>query len=98
MRVLDVISFLLLIGGQERTDLAHRAVDHCFRLLHCVTMDRDQLRFRLIQDRLNLSLLIRCQVERLSHVIERIVMPAAVPTLGNRKAGGRHRTRGQQCY
>src|SRR3954465_7326436 len=58
VRLTHVISLLLLFWRQQRSDLRHRVIHNRLRLLHRVLVNCDQLRFRLIEDRLNLGLLI----------------------------------------
>src|SRR5205823_8761463 len=79
MSFLQIIGFLLLLWREQGTDLRHGTVHHRFGFLHRVLMDRDDLRLSLIENRLNLCLLIRRQIQTLGHVFERIaaVMPAA---------------------
>ena len=63
MSFLNVIKLLLLIGCQQRTNLRCSAIHDRFHLLHRLLMDRGDLRFGLINDRLDLCLLIGRQVQ-----------------------------------
>jgi len=63
MSFLNFIKLLLLIGGQQRTNLRRRAIHDGFHLLHRLLMDCGDLRFGLIDDRLDLGLLIGRQVQ-----------------------------------
>jgi len=65
MRFLDGIEFRLLVRIEQRPDLRQRAVDHRFRFLHRLLMNGGDLRFGLVEDRLNLRLLVRCQIQLL---------------------------------
>lgn len=76
MRLLQLIRFLLLLRSQERTDLGHGIVHDRFGFLHRVLMDGNDLRFGLVQDRLDLRLLVRGQAQCLAHVFERVPMTA----------------------
>ena len=65
MSVLIIIEPLLLLRREQRTDLRNGIVRHHFHFLHGLPMDRNNLRVGLIDDRLNLGLLIRRQVQPL---------------------------------
>jgi hypothetical protein len=95
VRCAHIVRFLLLFRRQNRPDLSHRVIDDSFGLLHRFLVDLDQLRFSLIEDRLNLGLLVRRQVQRFGHVLERVSpVPATMAAMRNRKASRSDRT----CY
>ena len=63
MRLLNVIELLLLLSGEQRTNLRRRAVHDRFHLLHRLLMNCPDLGFCLIDDRLDLGLLIGRQIQ-----------------------------------
>ncbi len=80
---MNVIKLLLLIGCQQRTNLRCSAIHDRFYFLHRLLMDRGDLRFRLINDRLNLGLLIGSKVQLLGHSFKRksAPMPSAAAAM-----------------
>ena len=70
MRCFQIVGFLLLFRGQQRTNLRHCIIHYRMSLLHRFLMDRDNLRFGLIKDWLDFGLLIGCQVEILGQSFE----------------------------
>src|SRR5882724_2922916 len=101
--LLNVIKLFLLIGCQQRTNLRHSAVHHSFHFLPRLLMDRGELRFGLIENRLNLGLLIGSQVQLLGHSFKRksAPMPSAAAALAGLslhqgKAAERDGTRGRK--
>ena len=62
MSLLNGIELRLLIRRQQRTNLRRSAIHDRLHFLHRLLMDRDDLRFRLVNDRLDLCLLIGRQV------------------------------------
>ena len=77
MRCLHIVRFFLLFGSEQRPNLSHGLVHQGLRLLHRLLMDSGELRLRLIDDRLNLRLLIGSQIQRFTHLVERIAMMPA---------------------
>ena len=80
MRLLHRIQFLLLLRRQQRTNLRHGVVYDGFAFLHCLFVNRANLRSRLIYDRLDFGLLFRAQIEVFTQPIEDL-MPAALTTM-----------------
>src|SRR5882724_10730664 len=80
MRLLDGVEFLLLLRRKQRTNLRRSAVDHSFHFLHRLLMDGGDLRFSLIEDRLNLGLLISGQVYSLGESFKRKSVPVRTAT------------------
>ena len=105
VRGLHVIKLFLLFRGEQRPDLRHGGIHHGFGFLHRFLVDRLDLRFGLIENRLNLGLLIRRQVQRLGHMLEVISvtvpsMPTAtlfVSGLRDSEAAERNRAGGCKC-
>ena len=103
MRLLDGVEFLLLIRRQDWPNLRQRAVDHGFHFLHRLLMNGGDLRFSLIEDRLNLGLLLRCETQSVRNSLksERVTVCASGSgfslDLGNDKTAQRDRTGGQNC-
>jgi hypothetical protein len=104
MRFLNRIELLLLISRKHRPDLRQRALDHGLCFLHRLLMNGDQLRFGLIKDRLELRLLVSCQIQFLGDPpkAERVAMPASTPAVARlrlhyNKAAERDRTDGNNC-
>ena len=98
---LQVIEFLLLSCIEQRTDLRHGAGHYRLGFLHRVRVDGAELRFGLIENRLNLCLLIRREAQCLGQVFE--TQPLAMPPartalrLRNGEAAERDRTYGSEC-
>ena len=104
MRFLNGIDLLLLVLVQQRPDLRQRAVHHHFHFLHRLLMNGGDLRFGLIKDRLNLSLLVRCQVQLVTQMLQAECVPvpassASLPRLclHNGKTAECNRTGGDNC-
>lgn len=82
MSRLHVIEFLLLFSCQQRTDFAHGVIHHGVRLLHRVLMNGHDLRFGLIDNRLDLGLLIGREVQGFGESLEaKCSSSAPVPTV-----------------
>src|SRR5207245_8203137 len=104
-RFLKRVEFLLLLGREHGTDLRHCFVDDRVRLFHRVFVNGDDLRPRLIEQRLDLRLLIGSEIQRLGQMPHRksLAMPATVASakfaLGFSKsvAGERERADGSEC-
>lgn len=105
MRLLDVIELLLLVRRKQRPDLRQRAVHHRFHFLHRLLMNGGDLRFGRVDDRLDLGLLIRGQVQLFSDSLkaERVPVPATTARamsglrLHNGKAAEGNRAGGGKC-
>src|SRR5207248_6381645 len=79
-------------------DLRQRAVDDSFCFLHRLLMNGSELRFGRIDNRLNLCLLIRGQIQLLRDSLKAVAVPASTATrarlcLYDDKAAKRDRTR-----
>jgi hypothetical protein len=81
-RFLQVVEFLLLTCVEQRTDLRHGAVHYRLCFLHRILVDGHDLRLGLIEDRLDLCLLIRREVQRFGQVFERKSMPVPAARAG----------------
>ena len=106
MRFLYRIELRLLIGIKQRTDLGHCTIHDRLHFLHRLLMNGGDLRFGLIKDRLNLRLLVRCQVQLLSDSskTECVTMPAPESSMAgarlclhDHKTAKRDRTGGHNC-
>ena len=104
MRLLNRIELLLLVRVEQRPDLRQRAVHHRFRFLHRILMNGADLRLGCIKDRLNLGLLIRCQIQLIGQMpkAERVTVrtPSSSQTqlcVHNDKAAKCDRTGGHNC-
>ena len=60
---LECIEFLLLIRRQDRANLRACVVPDCLDFLPGILADRHDLRLSLIEDRLDLCLLVRREIE-----------------------------------
>ena len=109
VRFLDVVEFLLLIGREQRTNLRHRFVHYRVRFLHRFLVDGDDLRFGLVDERLDFGLLIGREIQSVSQSFKREPSRAAVRfpkafmaataglCLGQRKAAQRDRAGCGKC-
>ena len=104
-RFLQVVEFLLLIRRQDWTDLRHRFVYDRMGFIHRVFVNGDDLRPGLVDQRLDLRLLLSCQIQSLGQMSHRksLTVPATVasakPTLGlgQSVAGDRDRADWSEC-
>ena len=103
MRLLDGVESLLLIRRQDWPNLRQLAVDHGFHFLHRLLMNRGDLRFGRVEDRLNLRLLVSRQVQLVGEPskAELVTVPAPKSgsslSLGNDKTAQRDRAGGHNC-
>lgn len=72
VRLLHRIEFLLLLGGEQRANLRAGILHYRFHLLHRFLMDSLDLWFSLIDDRLDLGLLVRGEIQAVTEMLERI--------------------------
>jgi len=103
-RFLERVELGLLIRRQKRANLRHGFVHDRLRLLHRVLMNRDDLWFGLIKQRLNLGLLVRREVQRLGQMLHGKLVPVAVSSktgpvlrINQCEATQRNRTRSREC-
>jgi len=98
-RFLQVVEFLLLVRRQDRTDLRHRFVDNRMGFIHRVLVNGNDLRPRLIDQRLNLRLLLGRQVQGLGQMSHResLTLPAAVASGESAMALGESVTAKRDC-
>jgi len=87
MRFLDLVEFLLLIGREQRTDLRHRLVHDRMSFVHRLLVNGDDLRSGLVDQRLDLRLLIRRQVQSMGQLFKRKSPRATVPSTPTARAG-----------
>jgi hypothetical protein len=73
VRLFHRVVFLLLRRREQRPDLGAGAFHDRVRLLHRLFMDRFDLRFGLVDDRLHLRLLVVGELEVLAQMLERIL-------------------------
>jgi len=103
MRLLDGVEFLLLIRRQDWPNLRQRAVDRGFHFLHRLLMNSGDLRFGLIKDWLNPSLLFSSQVQLIGELPEAERRTVRAPGSGVRlgrsddKTTERDRTGSHNC-
>ena len=103
MRLLDSVEFRLLIRRQDWSDLRQRVIDYGSRFLHRLLMNGGNLRFGLIENRLNLGLLISRQIQLVGEfskaecVAVRAPRPGVSLGLANDKTAERDRTGGHNC-
>ena len=67
---LHIVEFLLLLRCQQWTNFSHGVLHDRMGFLHRVLMNGDNLGFGLIDNRLDLRLLIGCQIQRIGQMIE----------------------------
>ena len=104
MRFLDRIKLRLLISVQQRPNLRQCAAHYCLHLLHRLLMNGNDLRFRRIEDRLDLRLLVSREVQLACDSLEAERMSLPVPSLAwarlclhNDKSAKRDRAGGCNC-
>ena len=104
MRLLNGIELRLLVRIEKRPDLRQRAVHHRFRFLHRLLMNGDDLRLGCIKDRLNLGLLIRCQIQLIREMAKAEGVTVRTPSssrtrlcVHNDKSAKCDRTGGHNC-
>ena len=85
MSSFQFISLLLLLGGQQGAHLCHRILHDSLRLLHRFLVNGPNLWTCLLDDRLNLRLLLRRQVQGFGEAFE-VLAPSPVPAIAMRPA------------